>query len=236
MSFAYDERPILSEFSITIEGGKSLAVVGDTGAGKSTLAKLVVGLLKPQDGQIRIDGQDAAEVSLDSLYGHVVYMSQDTPIFDGTIRENLVLDAPVPEARLMDVLSRVRLDELVESLPEGLETELGERGIKLSGGEKQRLGFARLFLMQPDIIVLDEPTSALDSVTEEFITDHLTELFEGKTLIVIAHRLQTVRNMDRIIVMRSGQIAEDGDFSSLMAHGGLFYELWRSQTRHPSTQ
>jgi ATP-binding cassette subfamily B protein len=148
------------------------------------------------------------------------------------VKENIVFDCRVDERDLFNVLEKVRLDELVKSLPHGVQTEIGERGIKLSGGEKQRLAFARIFFQNPEIIVLDEPTSALDSTTEDVITNNMLDLFENKTLIIIAHRLQTIRNVKRILVIEDGQIIEDGAFEQLLSANGKFKELWETQTRN----
>jgi ATP-binding cassette subfamily B protein len=231
VSFSYGENAILKNLSLVFDGGKSTALVGATGSGKSTIAKLVLSLLKPDEGAISIDGQDLSEVDLDGYYEHIAYVSQDAPVFDGTLRENLVFDRKVPEKDVLIVLERVKLRDLVESWSDGLETEIGERGIKLSGGERQRLAFGRVCFSSPDILVLDEPTSALDSATEEFITNNMLELFRGKTTIVIAHRLQTVRRVDRILVFDRGQIIQDGVFDELVNTPGKFQELWVTQTR-----
>jgi ATP-binding cassette subfamily B protein len=231
VSFSYGENTILQDLTLAFEGGKSTALVGTTGSGKSTIAKLVLSLLKPDKGAISVDGQDVSEIDLDSYYRHVAYISQDAPVFDGTLRENLVFDSEIPDKEVLTVLGKVSLKELVESWPDGLDAEIGERGIKLSGGERQRLAFGRVFFQNPDVLVLDEPTSALDSATEEFVTNNMLELFQGKTTIIIAHRLQTVRNVDRILVFEGGQIIQDGVFDELVNAPGKFQELWVTQTQ-----
>ncbi|MBN1936485.1 MAG: ABC transporter ATP-binding protein, partial [Anaerolineae bacterium] len=230
VGFSYEEQTILHDLSLRFEGGKSTALVGTTGSGKSTIAKLVLALLKPDEGTIRVDGQEVSQVSLDSYYEHVAYISQDAPVFDGTLRENLLFDRRAADEEIWPVLEKVRLRDLVEYLPKKLDTEIGERGIKLSGGEKQRLAFGRMFFQNPQILVLDEPTSALDSTTEAFITENMLDLFRGKTLIVIAHRLQTVKNVDRILVIEEGQVVQDGVFEELIDTSGRFQELWIKQT------
>jgi ATP-binding cassette subfamily B protein len=177
-----------------------------------------------------VDGQDAAQIDLDSFYEKIAYLPQDAPVFDGTLRENLIFDLQVTDDEIWSILEKVKLADMVRQLPVGLDTQIGERGIKLSGGEKQRLAFGRVFFQNPSILVLDEPTSALDSLTEEFVTQNLYELFAGKTLIVIAHRLQTVRNADRIVVIEEGKILQDGIFEALTVEAGAFKALWDSQT------
>jgi ATP-binding cassette subfamily B protein len=231
VSFSYGENAILQNLSLVFEGRKSTALVGTTGSGKSTIAKLVLSLLKPDKGAVSVDGQDISEVDLDDYYEHVAYVSQDAPVFDGTLRENLVFDRRVPEEEILAVLEKVKLRDIVESWANGLDAEIGERGIKLSGGERQRLAFGRVCFQNPDILVLDEPTSALDSATEELVTNNVLELFQGKTTIVIAHRLQTVRSVDRILVFERGQIIQDGVFDELVNTPGKFQELWITQTQ-----
>ncbi len=231
VGFSYEEQTILHDLSLRFEGGRSTALVGTTGSGKSTIAKLVLALLKPDEGTIYVDGQDVAQISLNSYYEHVAYISQDAPVFDGTLRENLLFDRRATDEEIWSVLEKVQLKEFVTRLPTGLDTEIGERGIKLSGGEKQRLAFGRMFFQNPHILVLDEPTSALDSTTEAFITENMLDLFRGKTLIVIAHRLQTVKNVDRILVIEEGQVVQDGAFEELIDTAGRFQELWVEQTR-----
>jgi len=235
VDFAYDEKQILKNLSLKFEGGKSTALVGTTGGGKSTIVKLVLSLLKPDSGNVKIDEQNISDVNLESYYDHIAYISQDAPIFDGTIRENLIFDRQVSEKEIFDVLEKVKLKKLVEGLPQKLDTEIGERGIKLSGGEKQRLAFGRMFFQNPKILVLDEPTSALDSTTEEFITNNLLGLFKNKTLIIVAHRLQTVKNVDEILVVENGKISEKGNFQELLSKDGKFKELWSKQTQEKSS-
>jgi len=231
VSFTYDNKQILKNLSLKFKGRKSTALVGTTGGGKSTIVKLVLSLLKPESGKINVDGEDISDVNLESYYGHIAYISQDAPIFDGTIRENLIFDKQVSDQEIFDVLEKVKLRKLVEGLPQKLDTEIGERGIKLSGGEKQRLAFGRMFFQNPDILFLDEPASALDSTTEEFITNNLLELFRDKTLIIIAHRLQTVKNVENILVIENGKVIEEGNFQNLLEKNGKFKELWIKQTQ-----
>lgn len=228
IGFQYGEETLLDNLSFTIEEGSSVAFVGKSGAGKSTITKMILGLLKPTKGCIRVDGHRLNDLSLNGCYyDHITYVSQEAPVFDGTLRENMVFDDQVPEHVLYDVLDKVDLKDFVLKLPEGLNTEIGEKGTKLSGGEKQRLACARAILKPSKIVVLDEPTSALDSITEERIMKNMLEAFQDRTCIIIAHRLQTVRAVDRILVLDRGGIVESGSFEDVMAHGGLFNELWR---------
>jgi ATP-binding cassette, subfamily B, bacterial len=230
VSFSYQDRTVLKHFQLVIEGGKMTAFVGESGGGKSTLMRLILFLLKPQCGQVLVDSQNLADINLESYYREVAYIPQEPPVFDGTLQENLSFDRSVGLARLIEVIRLVKLEDLVQKLPNGLETLIGERGIKLSGGERQRLAFGRVLLQDPKIVILDEPTSALDSLTEHFITQNMMGMFKGKTVIVVAHRLQTVKGADRIIVLEDGAAMQDGCFDELMAGGGRFRELWEKQT------
>ncbi len=229
VSFTYQEHTVLSHLNLTVEGGKTTAFVGESGGGKSTLLRLILYLLKPQGGCVLVDGQDLAEANLESYYRGVAYIPQEPPVFDGTLRENLTFERPVDVARMAEVIRRVRLEELVRKLPKGLETLAGERGIKLSGGERQRLAFGRVLLQDPKIVILDEPTSALDSLTEQFVTQNLTEVLRGRTVIVVAHRLQTVRGADRIVVLADGAVVQEGRFEELVMGVGPFRSLWEQQ-------
>lgn len=230
ISFSFQNKPVLSNFSLAIEGGKKTALIGTSGSGKSTLVKLLLQLLKSETGQIFVDGQDLSQINLESLYRQVAYVPQEPPIFDGSLRENLTFNEQCEESFIHEVLKKVGLDNLVNQLPAGLETVVGERGIKLSGGERQRLAFGRAFIQNPKIIIMDEPTSALDSLTERFVTQNMTHLFNGKTVVIIAHRLQTVKDADKIIVIKNGQVVQQGIFDDLVTTKGEFQESWQAQT------
>jgi ATP-binding cassette subfamily B protein len=230
ISFSFQNKPVLSNFSLAIEGGKKTALIGTSGSGKSTLVKLLLQLLKPETGQIFVDGQDLSQINLESFYRQVAYIPQEPPIFDGSLRENLTFNEQCEESFIHEVLKKVGLDSLVNQLPAGLETVVGERGIKLSGGERQRLAFGRAFIQNPKIIIMDEPTSALDSLTERFVTQNMTHLFNGKTVVIIAHRLQTVKDADKIIVIKNGQVVQQGIFDDLVTTKGEFQESWQAQT------
>lgn len=237
VSFAYPskerdgERPVLDNFSFTFAGGKTTALVGESGGGKSTLIRLVLYLLKPACGKVLVDGQDLSEVQLTSYYESVAYIPQEPPVFDGTLRENLAFDLQTDQVQLSEVIRQVGLEEWVRGLPAGLETMVGERGIKLSGGERQRLAFGRVLLQNPKIVILDEPTSALDSLTEDSVTHNLRTFLQGKTVLLVAHRLQTVTAADEIILLEGGNILQKGRFESLVATPGRFRELWEKQVR-----
>ena len=230
VAFSFQHKSVLPNLSLTLEGGTTTALVGASGSGKSTIVRLLLHLLKPEVGQVLVDAQDLARVKLESFYQQVAYIPQDPPIFDGSLRENLTFDEPVNDARLQEVLEKVGLNDLICQLPNGLETVVGERGMKLSGGERQRLAFGRVFIQDPRIIIMDEPTSALDSLTESFVTQNMTRLFKGKTVIIIAHRLQTVKEADQILVFENGGVIQQGDFETLVAAEGKFQQLWEAQT------
>ncbi len=231
VSFAYPEQEVLRNFSLELKGGRTTALVGASGSGKSTLVRLLLHLVRPQAGEVCVDGQSLAGVNLDSYYRKVAYIPQDAPVFDGTLRENLAFGQARLSEKMPQALSQTGLDELVSRLPQGLETLVGERGVKLSGGERQRLAFARLLLQDPRIVVLDEPTSALDSLSEDFLARGLREFLRGRTVLVVAHRLQTVRDADEILVLEGGCVYERGRFEELISAGGKFQELWEKQSR-----
>lgn len=231
VTFAYQAvRPILQDVSFEIPAGHKVAVVGSSGAGKSTLARLLFRFYDVQAGRITVDGQDIRQVSQASLRQAIGVVPQDTVLFNDTLYQNLVYGRP--EASREQVLEAVRmahLEQFVESLPDGLETRVGERGLKLSGGEKQRVAIARVILRNPPILILDEATSSLDSVSEQAILDALREISQHRTTLAIAHRLSTIRDADTILVMDAGQIVERGSHQELLAARGRYAELWRQQ-------
>ena len=230
VSFSFQNKPILSNLSLTLEGGKTTALVGTSGGGKSTIVRILLQLIKPELGQVLVDEQDLSQINLESFYQQVAYIPQDPPIFDGSLRENLTFNEQVDDSYVEEVIDKVGLCDLVHQLPSGLETIVGERGIKLSGGERQRLAFGRVFIQNPKIVIMDEPTSALDSLTENYVTRNMTHLFLGKTVIIIAHRLQTVKDADQILVLENGQVIQQGGFETLVTAEGKFQELWKAQT------
>jgi len=221
---------VLHGVSFRVEPGQTVALVGSSGAGKSTIAQLLSRLYDVDAGAVRFSGTDVRDVSFESMRGALGMVTQDGHLFHETIRSNLLLANPeASEEEIWDALRRARLQELIRSLPDGLETMVGERGYRLSGGERQRMTIARLLLAQPRIVVLDEATAALDSTSEAAVQAALTEALEGRTAVVIAHRLSTIRNADRILVIEDGRIAEQGTHTELLARGGRYAELYNTQ-------
>ena len=225
ISFAYKEKQVLTGINLEIKEKSKVAFVGETGSGKSTIIKLIAGLISPQTGTILIDGKDLNKIKLDSYYEHISYLSQDSPIFDGTLKENIVFDKDVSDEKIIEVLRLVELEKFYSKLKNGLQTELGERGILISGGERQRIALARLFFDDSKIIILDEATSAMDNIKEEKVMNALTKYLQNKTFIIIAHRLNTIRNVDKIFVLRNGEITESGTYKSLQKNSEYFKEL-----------
>jgi ATP-binding cassette subfamily B protein len=231
MDYKYDEREIFNDFNLNIEQGKTTAFVGESGSGKSTAVKLLVGLLHPHTGKIIVDGFDLNQINLNSYYENIAYLPQEPPVFDGTLRENLVFDDEIDDAALIEVIRKAGLDSLYSKLEKGLDTPLGERGISLSGGERQQLALARLWFSKAKLIILDEATSAIDNLTEEIVMKNVMKLLSGKTVIAIAHRLDSIRSFDNIIVFQDGRIIEQGKFDDLLEKCQYFYELYnRSMT------
>ena len=233
VSFHYrEDRAIIRDLSFTIEAGEKVAIVGASGAGKSTLVKLLFRFYDPNSGSIVIDGQDISQVSQLSLRKVIGIVPQDTVLFNQSIFENIRYGDP--EASDEDVLQAIRLahlEDFIAQLPEGSGTVVGERGLKLSGGEKQRVAIARTILKRPPILVFDEATSSLDSQSERSILSALKEISQGHTSMVIAHRLSTVIDADRIIVMDQGAMVEQGSHRKLLAQRGLYFDLWNAQLR-----
>lgn len=231
VSFGYDANVrILSDITLTILPGQTVAFVGPSGAGKSTLASLIPCFYDPTAGAIRLDGIDLRELSLDSLRSHVGIVNQETILFSGTVLENMLLAAPnANQDQIIAALEAAHALEFVQNLPDGLGTEVGERGAVLSGGQKQRLAIARAFLKDPKILILDEATSALDSRSERRIQVATAKLLKNRTSIVIAHRLSTILRADQIVVLEGGRIADIGKHQELLARGGLYAQLYHEQ-------
>ena len=227
---------VLHEVSFRVEPGQLVALVGSSGAGKSTIAQLLPRLYDVDDGAVRLAGVDVRELSFDSIRETLGMVTQDGHLFHESIRANLLLARPqASDEELWEVLRRARLGELVATLPDGLDTIVGERGYRLSGGERQRLTIARLLLARPRVVVLDEATAHLDSTSEAAVQAALTEALAGRTAVVIAHRLSTVRAADLILVIEDGRVVERGTHTELLSAGGRYEELYRTQFDQPST-
>ncbi|MBZ2169555.1 ABCB family ABC transporter ATP-binding protein/permease [Marinobacter sp. F4216] len=229
--FAYrPDRAILTDVNFRIPAGHKVAVVGPSGAGKSTLARLVFRFFDVDQGSIRIDGQDIREVTQDSLRAAIGVVPQDTVLFNDTLYQNLAYGRPdATEAEVYEAARMANLEGFIHSLPDGYETRVGERGLKLSGGEKQRVAIARVILKNPPLLILDEATSSLDSLSEHAILGALREVSRQRTTLVIAHRLSTIRDADTILVLSDGRIVESGDHLSLLALNGEYARMWHQQ-------
>ena len=229
VSYSYNnEKNIINNLSFKINKNSSVALVGESGSGKSTIIKLIMGLIKYDKGNILIDGKELSKLNLNSFYDNVTYVSQEAPIFDGTLRENLIFDKKIPDEEIIKVLNLVCLDKFYEKLENGLDTELGEKGVRMSGGERQRVALARLFFDDSKIIILDEATSAMDNITEKLVMENVVKQLDNKTLVVIAHRLETIKDVDKIYVLSDGVIQEEGKYNELLDKNGYFTKLYKS--------
>jgi len=231
--FGYEShKPVLNGIDLTVRPGETVAFVGPSGAGKTTICSLLPRFYEVLSGRISIDGIDIQEMTLSSLRRNIGIVQQDVFLFGGTIRENIAygrLDAS--EVEIVEAARLAHLTDMIEKLEDGLDTVVGERGVKLSGGQKQRLAIARMFLKNPPILILDEATSALDTETEQAIQASLAELAVGRTTLVIAHRLATIQNADRIVVVTESGIAEQGRHQELVVSGGTYSRLHNAQYR-----
>jgi ATP-binding cassette subfamily B protein len=230
--FGYDAaRPILQGVNVTVSAGQTLAIVGPSGSGKSTIGRLLFRFYDVTGGAIRIDGQDLRDITQASLHAAIGVVPQDTVLFNDTVRYNIAYGrADASQAQIEAAARAARIHDFIQSLPEGYMTRVGERGLKLSGGEKQRVGIARTLLKNPPILLLDEATSALDTQTERDIQDSLRQMGRGRTVITIAHRLSTIADADRIIVLEDGRIIESGTHEELLALHGRYGAMWARQS------
>lgn len=221
-----DQSYVLKGLNLTVKEGETIALVGESGSGKSTILNLVIGYDKADNGQVLLDGKDLKDIDLRSYRKHIAVVPQTSVLFSGTIAENITYGLEnVSEKQLYDVIEAANLSEVVEKMPYGLNTMVGESGGKLSGGQRQRVSIARALLRNPKIIVLDEATSALDSISEKKIQDAIDNLAKGRTMFIVAHRLSTIQNADKIAVIDRGQCVEYGTFNELMEKKGRFYEM-----------
>lgn len=231
VNFAYEQgHPVLSDFNLDVKPGETVALVGESGVGKTTVINMVIGYHFPNDGVVTIDGHGLREIDLRTYRKHIAVVPQNTILFSGTIRENITYGLPtVSEEKLAEILEAARLTETIAQLPNGLETSVGEHGGKLSGGQRQRISIARALIRDPKVIILDEATSALDSVSEKKIQEALDHLTAGRTTFVVAHRLSTIKDADKIAVMEGGRCVECGTYDELMAKEGAFYRYRKLQ-------
>lgn len=231
VAFCYEkEKPVLTSFDLKVPAGETIALVGESGAGKTTLINLVVGFVKPNTGMVFLDGRDMEELNLRTYRHFLAVVPQNSILFSGTIRDNITYGMKdISEDKLWNAVRAANLEGFIKALPQGLDTKVGEHGGKLSGGQRQRIAIARAFIRDPKVIVLDEATSALDSVSEREIQNALENLMKGRTTFVVAHRLSTIRNADKIAVVGDGVCKEYGTYDELMEKQGIFYQLRKLQ-------
>lgn len=225
----------VKNFTLKVGAGETIALVGASGSGKSTLMQLLIGFIRPQKGAIYVDGSNMNEIDLRPYRQFISVVSQETVLFDGSIRDNITYGARnVDESQVQDAIHSANLAEFIDSLPDGLDTQVKENGARLSGGQKQRMAIARALLRNPRVLILDEATSALDVESEALIQDALARLIQGRTTFIVAHRLTTIRHASRIVVMDQGEIAEAGTHEDLMAHEGIYHRMVMLQSRRDS--
>jgi len=232
VSFLYDNnKQVFAGLNLTIKAGQRVGVIGHSGAGKTTLATLLLRLYDVQGGAIRIDGQSITDVTQDSLRSQIALIPQDSILFHRSLMDNIRYGRPhASDAEVMEAAKRAYAHDFIMTLPKGYDTMVGERGVKLSGGQRQRIAIARALLKNAPILLLDEATSALDSESEALIQAGMAEAMKGKTVIAIAHRLSTIAHLDRLIVLESGQVVEDGSHAQLLEKGGIYADLWNRQS------
>ena len=230
VTFRYEDENVLDRLSFTVEAGKTIALVGPSGVGKSTICSLIPRFYDVTEGQVLIDGKDVRDYTLDSLRSNIAVVQQDVYLFNNSVRDNIAYgnwEASLEEIK--EAARRANIDDFIESLPDGYDTMVGERGVRFSGGERQRISIARAFLRNPPILILDEATSSLDNISERAIQAALDDLSRDRTTLVIAHRLSTIRNADEILVLSDRGIAERGSHADLLAKGGQYAFLYKSQ-------
>ncbi|KPA89025.1 ABC-type multidrug transport system, ATPase and permease component [Pseudomonas asplenii] len=226
LSFAYTEEPVLDQLDLSIAPGEKVAIVGASGGGKSTLVQLLLGLYVPQSGTIRFGGSTQAEIGLETVREHVAVVLQHPALFNDTVRANLTMGRERSDEACWQALEIAQLESTIRGLPQGLDSIVGRSGVRLSGGQRQRLAIARMVLAEPKVVILDEATSALDAATEYNLHQALGRFLNGRTTLIIAHRLSAVKQADRVLVFDGGRIAEDGDHQQLIADGGLYAKLY----------
>jgi subfamily B ATP-binding cassette protein MsbA len=239
VTFAYDSEPTLNEITLRIKVGEAVAVVGESGVGKSTLLDLLPRFYDVTSGSVLIDGKDIRDLTQRSLRDNIGMVTQQTILFDDTVRNNIAYGRPdLPLERVMEAARAAHAHEFIAGLPQGYDSPIGEDGIRLSGGERQRIAIARALLKDPPILILDEATSNLDSDSEKAVQEALEELMKGRTTLVVAHRLSTIRNVDRVYVLVNGQVAEEGNHDELLARNGEFARIYNLQfaTEDPSRE
>jgi ATP-binding cassette subfamily B protein len=227
VGFRYKDIQVLKDLSLEIPAKSSIAIVGGSGSGKSTLLKLLLGFILPADGHVSVDGTDLGDMDLSRYRKHLAVVPQHSMLFSGTLLQNLMYGAPlyVSRSRVMEVIRQVGLEDFVSSLPKGLDSPISESGSNLSGGQSQRISIARALLRDPKILILDEPTSALDRESEQRVLGILDDIMGTCTIIMVAHRLNTVKRFDSIAVLDNGVVAEQGTYDELIAAGGLFCRM-----------
>lgn len=224
------DKEVLENFNFTVHNGETVAFVGESGAGKTTIVNLAIGFFAAAKGRVLIDGNDIKDINLQSYRSHIAVVPQNSILFTGTLRDNITYgEENVSEDFLRQVIKAANLEDLVSSLPDGLDTKIMEHGGNLSGGQRQRISIARAFIRNPEILILDEATSALDNISEKKIQESIAELVSGRTTLIVAHRLSTIRNADRIAVIGNGGLEEAGTYDELIAKKGEFFKLKQLQ-------